>query len=127
MGDPTAPRGPIDSINAITLAVADMAISHAFYAALGFEPTFGGPDTAFSSLSAGTSFVNLQLDPDHAPIPRIWGRVIFWVDDVDAMYERVCATGAVPEAEPADAAWGERYFHVLDPDGHELSFARRLD
>ena len=27
---------------------------------------------------------------------------------------------------PADAPWGERYFHVLDPDGHELSFARLL-
>jgi len=27
---------------------------------------------------------------------------------------------------PADAPWGERYFHILDPDGHELSFARRL-
>jgi uncharacterized glyoxalase superfamily protein PhnB len=28
--------------------------------------------------------------------------------------------------EPADAPWGERYFHVRDPDGHELSFARPL-
>jgi uncharacterized glyoxalase superfamily protein PhnB len=24
---------------------------------------------------------------------------------------------------PHDAEWGERYFHVTDPDGHELSFA----
>jgi uncharacterized glyoxalase superfamily protein PhnB len=27
---------------------------------------------------------------------------------------------------PSDAPWGERYFHVTDPDGHELSFARPL-
>jgi len=27
---------------------------------------------------------------------------------------------------PQDASWGERYFHMLDPDGHELSFARPL-
>jgi uncharacterized glyoxalase superfamily protein PhnB len=27
---------------------------------------------------------------------------------------------------PSDAPWGERYFHIRDPDGHELSFARRL-
>ncbi|MGH8701888.1 MAG: VOC family protein, partial [Burkholderiales bacterium] len=27
---------------------------------------------------------------------------------------------------PADAPWGERYFHISDPDGHELSFARPL-
>src|SRR5438094_9365715 len=24
---------------------------------------------------------------------------------------------------PRDAEWGERFFHVTDPDGHELSFA----
>jgi len=27
---------------------------------------------------------------------------------------------------PRDASWGERYFHMPDPDGHELSFARPL-
>jgi catechol 2,3-dioxygenase-like lactoylglutathione lyase family enzyme len=27
---------------------------------------------------------------------------------------------------PRDASWGERYFHMLDPDGHELSFAQPL-
>jgi len=32
------------------------------------------------------------------------------------------ATGLKPES-PRDAAWGERFFHVTDPDGHELSFA----
>jgi len=30
-----------------------------------------------------------------------------------------------PEA-PLNASWGERYFHLHDPDGHELSFARPL-
>ena len=34
--------------------------------------------------------------------------------------------GVTMHAEPADAPWGERYFHVRDPDGHELSFARPL-
>jgi uncharacterized glyoxalase superfamily protein PhnB len=24
---------------------------------------------------------------------------------------------------PRDAEWGERFFHLTDPDGHELSFA----
>ena len=27
---------------------------------------------------------------------------------------------------PQDASWGERYFHLPDPDGHELSFARPI-
>jgi uncharacterized glyoxalase superfamily protein PhnB len=25
-----------------------------------------------------------------------------------------------------DESWGERYFHIVDPDGHELSFARPI-
>ena len=52
--------------------------------------------------------------------------VIFWVADVDVMHARARAHGYEPEMAPADAPWGERYFHVLDPDGHELSFARLL-
>jgi hypothetical protein len=27
------------------------------------------------------------------------------------------------ENEPKDATWGERYFHVREPDGYQLSFA----
>ena len=32
--------------------------------------------------------------------------------------------GWPPKRPPRDAEWGERYFHITDPDGHELSFAR---
>ena len=27
------------------------------------------------------------------------------------------------ESKPVNAAWGERFFHVLDPDDYKLSFA----
>src|SRR4030088_2749317 len=52
-----------------------------------------------------------------------WGRVIFYVADVDALYDRALAAGCQPTTAPRDAEWGERYFHLVDPDGHELSFA----
>ena len=42
---------------------------------------------------------------------------------LDALYATVVSSGFAPEAAPADAEWGERYFHLLDPNGHELSFA----
>jgi catechol 2,3-dioxygenase-like lactoylglutathione lyase family enzyme len=117
---------PIESISAVTLAVSDMRRSVVFYGAMGFEPLSGGADAAFTTFAVGTSYLNLQLDPDHAPIPAIWGRVVFYVDDVDATHERALAAGLSPTTTPADAPWGERYFHVRDPDGHELSFARLL-
>ena len=31
-----------------------------------------------------------------------------------------------PQFAPCDAEWGERYFHIADPDGHDLSFAKPL-
>ena len=117
---------PIESLSAVTLATADMAAAVAFYEALGFHRIAGGPTAPFTSFRAGASFLNLQLDPQHAPVSAVWGRAIFWVDDVDACYGRALAAGYAPSSMPADAPWGERYFHVCDPDGHELSFARPL-
>ncbi len=117
---------PIQSLSAVTLATADMAASSAFYRALGFEVLFGGPTDPFTTYAAGSGFLNIQLDPPGVPEGRVWGRAIFWVDDVDAMHARAVAAGYEPEMAPADAPWGERYFHLRDPDGHELSFARRL-
>lgn len=115
----------MQSVSAVTLLVRDMARSLGFYRSLGFAVLYGGADAAFTSLRAGPGFLNLQLDPDRRAAP-IWGRVVFWVDDVDAMYDRARAGGLDPDTAPADASWGERYFHLRDPDGHELSFARPL-
>ncbi len=123
--------GPIERLSAVTLVVRDMARSVAFYEALGFERLFGGPDEAFTSYGVAGSYLNLQLaDSDVAGGDDVegpvWGRSIWWVDDVDALHARVLAAGYDAEFPPADAPWGERYFHVRDPDGHELSFARPL-
>jgi catechol 2,3-dioxygenase-like lactoylglutathione lyase family enzyme len=115
----------VESISAVTLVVTDMAASVRFYEALGFTRRYGGPDADFTSYSVGSGYLNLQRGADNGEGLR--GRVIFWVDDVDAMCARARSHGFEPESEPADAPWGERYFHLRDPDGHELSFARPLD
>lgn len=125
-GEPGSAPGSIESINAVTLAVRDMEASVAFYTSLGFTLTFGGPASDFTSCAVGSGFVNLQLDPSYRPGPVVWGRVIFWVDDVDAVHSRALDAGHAPMMAPSDAPWGERYFHLRDPDGHELSFARLL-
>lgn len=102
-----------------------MARAIAFYRALGFEMINGGDTAALTSFAAGSSFLNVIAAPKDAAI-SFWGRVIFYVDDVDAMHARALAAGLTPEAAPRDAPWGERFFHLRDPDGHELSFARPL-
>jgi len=112
----------LHSISAITLSTRDMARAVTFYQALGFTLKYGGPDASFTSFFAGTSFVNLTratADRDWSG----WGRVIIYASDVDAQYARAVEAGYTPSFAPRDASWGERYFHIFDPDGHELSFA----
>jgi uncharacterized glyoxalase superfamily protein PhnB len=70
----------------------------------------------------GASYLNLTVQPAERHWSW-WGRVIFYNSDVDALYGRVIAAGYQPDSAPRDAEWGERFFHLTDPDGHELSFA----
>ena len=115
----------VQSISAITLAVRDMARAVAFYHnGAGIPILYGGPDAAFTSLQVGDGYLNLILTPD-ANV-RWWGRCILYVDDVDAHCARMRAAGYTPDAEPTDAPWRERYYHITDPDGHEISFARPI-
>jgi len=112
-------------IFAITLRVSDMARSIAFYNELmGLELLCGGRDSFFSSLRTRTIkdvILNLEQGEPHPD----WGRLIFYVQDVDAFYIYLRSKGFKPP-QPRDALWGERFFHLNDPDGHELSFAQPL-
>jgi len=115
----------ITSISAVTLATHDMSRAVAFYRALGFPIHYGSERASFTSFHAGSGYLNLiALSPPQSW--SWWGRVIFYVSDVDAFYAEAVAHDLCPEAPPRDAEWGERYFHIRDPDGHELSFAKRL-
>jgi catechol 2,3-dioxygenase-like lactoylglutathione lyase family enzyme len=122
VADPT--EIPVSEISAITLVVIDMSASVQFYTRMGFDIVYGGSDAAFTSLKIGANFVNLQHT---GAVPGTgWGRVIFHVDSPDDVHATAASHGYGAETDPTDAPWGERYFHILDPDGHELSFARRI-
>lgn len=115
----------IEKISAITLEVTDMRRSVRFYRdVLGLEMAYGGEEASFSSFRTGGSdsaILNLEL----GSAVRNWGRIIFHVSNVDETWAYLTLEGYRPN-RPQDATWGERYFHMLDPDGHELSFAKPL-
>ena len=115
----------IEKIYAITFRVLNMKASVQFYRnVLGMELIYGGERASFSSLRASNSgSVILNLEQG-VSVPQ-WARLIFHVSDVDAFWTHLREKGFDPEI-PRDGSWGERYFHMLDPDGHELSFARPL-
>ena len=117
----------MSGLNAITFHTNDMARSCAFWEAVPMGYAYGGPEAAFTSLHAGgDTFVNLQLVESYEAVSS-WGRVVIHVESPDDTHAALTAAGYAPHAHPADAPWGERYFHVTDPDGNEISFARRLN
>ena len=118
-------RVNIERISAVTLKVASMANSVPFYRdVLGMQIIYGGEEDCFSSfrMNEGKGPI-LNLEQGHSVTD--WGRLILYVADVDAICAYLREEGFHPE-NPQDAPWDERCFHMPDPDGHELSFARPL-
>lgn len=114
-------------INALTLRVSDMNASLRFYRDLiGLTVEFGGDEEPFSTVRFGDNYINLTCERPDEPIVTGWGRAVLHHPDPDSLWALLTHVGWSTETSPADAPWGERYFHVRDPDGHELSFARRL-
>ncbi len=116
----------ITGLSAVTLATHDMRRAVEFYLLAGFEMLHGGGGASFTSFRAGDGYLNLILQPAERSWSW-WGRVIFYDDDVDALHARFVAAGYRPTTAPRDAEWGERFFHITDPDGHEVSFAWPLE
>ena len=114
----------ITNIVGVTFAVSDMACTVAFYQKLGFDLVFGDENNEFTTLRAHDAYVNLVLRPGYEG--QWWGRTIFRVASADAQSATAVSAGLQPD-EPRNASWGERYFHITDPDGHELSFAVLLN
>jgi catechol 2,3-dioxygenase-like lactoylglutathione lyase family enzyme len=113
----------VEHISAVTLTVRDMARSVDFYQDLGFELVYGGKDSMFSSFGAGQGFINLITTRSESG--GWWGRIILRTAEVDKLHGELKEKGLQPDP-PRDGEWGERYFHLRDPDGHELSFAQLL-
>ena len=119
----------VTKISAVTLLISDMKKSVDFYSKIpNFELVYGGHDSQFTSFlidDTAKSYLNLKLNKTHT---TDFGRIIFYVDDVDKFFtymqndEMISVLGKL-ESEPLDATWGERFFHMLDPDGYRLSFA----
>lgn len=131
------------AISAVTLIIRDMKKSCSFYSKVpGFELIYGGSiDDAFTTYQIGKQkplmYLNLELEGSASSArfskcqPRFFGRIIFYTADVDKWYSYFVNNASFSNLillvhEPLDAPWGERYFHLREPDGYELSFAHPM-
>ena len=123
-------------LNAIGIAVADMAESIRFYRALGLDmPDTPGEGHVEASMPGGA---RLMLDSEEiirSFLPD-WKRadgnqvsLAFECESpaqVDEIYARVTEAGFEGEKEPWDAEWGQRYALLGDPDGVRINLYARL-
>jgi len=94
-----------------------------------FKMVYGGVDKRFTSFlidDTAKSYLNLKLNNDTHSTD--FGRIIFYTDDVDELFaymqnDKTISELGKFESKPQDASWGERFFHLSDPDGYNLSFA----
>lgn len=125
-------------ISAVTLLVNDMNKSNEFYSKIpGFALSFSSKNFTTFTLEENTgkqTHLNLELsihDNLADNKPRHFGRIIFHTDNVDALYcylknDDLLSKLIIIESKPVSANWGERYFHIRDPDGYQISFAQPL-
>ena len=122
----------VSKISAVTLLVSDMKRSVNFYSKIpNFKIVYGGSEAQFTSFlidDAVKSYLNLKLNETHS---TDFGRIIFYTDDVDGLFaymqdDKIVSELGKFESKPQDATWGERFFHMLDPDGYKMSFATPL-
>ena len=87
-------------------------------------PPEGAP--AYVSLRFGKASVGLGHDPA-LKTPEGPAAISLWlyVDDIQAMVDRIRAAGTRIVHEPVDQPWGEREARAEDPDGNLLILGQR--
>jgi catechol 2,3-dioxygenase-like lactoylglutathione lyase family enzyme len=141
----------IYKISAVTLIVENMERSCRFYSQIpGFKLVYGSSDDTFTTFEIGEEEheskmclnLELEINNNREPLNHIaesdnvgkrqhFGRIIFYTEDVDRLYSYFKNNDSISnlisfENDPTNAAWGERYFHIREPDGYHLSFAEPI-
>ena len=122
-------------ISAITLKIQNMRKEWQFYSKIpGLTLRYGGPDSSFTSFEMtdefnnSKSYINLELT-NRIKFDNNFGRIIIYSKNVDNLYDYFKNDQDIRRLitfknKPIDGIWGERYFHILDPEKYELSFAQ---
>ncbi|MDX6273553.1 MAG: uncharacterized protein QOJ92_763 [Frankiales bacterium] len=114
-------------VNLITLGVADLARSRAFYAALGWtEVQPADESVAFYQLGAlvlglfGLEALAADADLDAPGAPGAMSLAINLPsrEETDEVFAAALAAGATAQKPPQEVFWGGYSGYFADPDGH---------
>ncbi len=104
--------------------VRDIEATAAFYRdLLGFDivATMGEPKLFFGLVVREGAEIALVQNDDPQPV----GCYVY-VTGVDALHDRLAASGATITNPLATQPWGNRDFVIADPDGHQIAIGERL-
>lgn len=120
-------------VTLITLGVADIERSKAFYAALGWDVTreIPGEVVFYQMHGMALGFFSLEglAKEQGRPVSELGGGAATLAQnmkteaEVDAAFARAIAAGATPLAQPTRMAWGGYSSYYADPDGHVWEIA----
>ncbi len=131
-------EGPL--LNLVSIIVADMDATVAFYRRLGV--TVADADPAWAHLHRTASLPGgAQLDFDSIDFVPKWDKgwpgpgagsavIGFGVDSreqVDAIHADMTTAGYASQQPPFDAFWGARYAVLTDPDGNPVGLMSPID
>ena len=107
---------PSVSLQGLTLHVADLERSLAFYTKLPGAKIEVHQPGVIAILRFGQGRIGLLL--------RKSGQfhVELETDDLDGLYDSLRQAGIEPKGPPVSRPWGDRDFEVIDPDGFVLEF-----
>jgi catechol 2,3-dioxygenase-like lactoylglutathione lyase family enzyme len=122
----------------IGMAVKDMAAALSFYRLLGLDipaGVEGEPHVEVITpngyrIAWDTEELIRNIYPDWVEPAGQRIALAFKCDtpaEVDALYERVAASGYAGHKPPWDAFWGQRYAVVVDPDGNKVDLFAPLE
>ncbi len=117
-------------IHLITLGVKDMAVSRAYYEAMGWETAPISMDEITFFQSAGQVlglYLQDALNGDTGlDAPRPGGMTLavntHGREEVDALFAKALEAGATLLKAPHEMPWGGYTGYVADPDGHPWEF-----
>ena len=125
----------LKTVNVAVLFVSDLKRSRAFYG-----DTLGMPVKFEDATSIGFDFDPVLLivldkagardlltdDAVSASRGGAQAQLVSFVDDVDAIYQKLRAEGVEFIREPTNRDWGLRTAHFKDPDGNVWEVAQEL-
>lgn len=116
----------------VSLAVKDLAASHAFYGKLGFEQVGGDPSQNWLILRNGTTTIGLfqgMFDKNLLTFNPGWDATaapLADFEDVRALQSRLEEQGLEPVHRAEPDGDGPAHFTLIDPDGNPILFDQHV-